>query len=183
MVQITVISGFSGSGKDSVMHELVQKFGYAQMRVYTTRPRRDGEGETYVFVNEDEFKELIHNEKLIEYRSYCTINQGKNTIWYYGTSKDIIGDKPIVVLDLQGLKTLKELYPGQVTSVFIHVHDDIRLQRAQSRGSFDEKEWARRLKDDYEKFNTDDINKLCDLVVENNNLDDTVHKIMSFLEP
>ena len=42
---ITVISGFSGAGKGTVINELVKKYGYAVSISATTRQPREGEKE------------------------------------------------------------------------------------------------------------------------------------------
>ena len=61
---IAVISGFSGAGKGTVVHELVKNYGYAISISATTRKPREGEkeGVNYFFKTRDEFEEMIKND-------------------------------------------------------------------------------------------------------------------------
>ena len=63
---LVVISGFSGSGKGTMMKELVSNYeGYALSISATTRKPREGEedGREYFFKTEEEFKKMISGMK------------------------------------------------------------------------------------------------------------------------
>lgn len=83
---LTVISGFSGVGKGTVVKELLKRYpeDYALSVSATTRAPRPGEehGREYFFVTRDEFLSLIENEMLYEHAEY---NHN-----FYGTPKTYV---------------------------------------------------------------------------------------------
>ena len=71
---LIVISGTSGSGKDTVVKALIKRFREEQHPIHfvvtaTTRPRRKNEvvGVDYVFVSKAEFETMIAKDELLEY--------------------------------------------------------------------------------------------------------------------
>ena len=65
----------------------------------------------------------------------------------------------------------------------IDVDNDIRLERAQSRGSFDITEWNRRLLDDERIFSSQEFKNNTDHIVTNNtnNIEDCYNKIKEWI--
>jgi len=110
---LIVVSGFSGSGKGTLMKELLSRYPdtYALSVSATTRQPRDGEqdGREYFFITEDEFEKMIAKEELIEYARYV-----KN---YYGTPKEYVrkqldaGKDVILEIEIQGALKVKEAFP------------------------------------------------------------------------
>ena len=85
---LVVVSGFSGSGKGTVMKRLMEKYdNYALSVSVTTRNPRPGEkdGEAYFFRTKEEFEQLIREDGLIEYAQYV-----KN---YYGTPRKYVEEQ------------------------------------------------------------------------------------------
>ena len=74
---LIVLSGFSGSGKGTIMKELMKKYSeqYALSISATTRSPRPGEtdGVEYFFKTKEEFEELIRQDALYEYAQYVDI--------------------------------------------------------------------------------------------------------------
>ncbi|MBQ4361938.1 MAG: 50S ribosome-binding GTPase, partial [Lachnospiraceae bacterium] len=67
---LAVVSGFSGAGKGTVVNRLINNYdGYALSISATTRDPREGEvdGVHYYYVSEEEFKQMIENDELVEY--------------------------------------------------------------------------------------------------------------------
>ena len=65
---LIVVSGFSGSGKGTIMKELLQRYdNYALSISATTRQPREGEvdGREYFFKTREEFEKMIAKEELI----------------------------------------------------------------------------------------------------------------------
>lgn len=137
---LLVISGFSGAGKGTVMKEIMKKYDdYALSISATTRLPREGEvdGREYFFKTVEQFKQMINENKLIEYASYV----GN----YYGTPKEYVenhleaGKNVILEIEIQGALNIKKLYPDAVL-MFIMPPDAKELEnRLRGRGTEDEK--------------------------------------------
>ncbi len=110
---LTVISGFSGAGKGTLIRELLARYPqrYALSVSATTRSPRPGEenGREYFFVTKEEFEKRIREGGLIEYAQYV-----EN---YYGTPKDYVdeqleaGKDVILEIEVQGALKVKEKFP------------------------------------------------------------------------
>ena len=66
---LTVISGFSGAGKGTIMRELIQRYDYFLSVSATTRSPRAGEvdGKDYYFHTKEQFQQMINGGELIEW--------------------------------------------------------------------------------------------------------------------
>lgn len=109
---LVVVSGFSGSGKGTVMKELLGKYeNYALSVSVTTRNPRPGEeeGREYFFRTKEEFQRLIREDALIEYAQYVDN--------YYGTPRSYVeeqlsmGKDVILEIEIQGAMKIKKKIP------------------------------------------------------------------------
>ncbi len=108
---LTVVSGFSGAGKGTLMKALLNKYDYQLSISATTRVPREGEvdGREYFFLTRDAFESMIENGQLIEWAEYV----GN----YYGTPKAYVekqlelGKDVILEIEIQGALKVKELFP------------------------------------------------------------------------
>lgn len=177
-VNIIVLIGKSGAGKDTLASDLCRNYEMFSMCISTTsRPIRVNEihGINYNFVNTEEFLQKIRNSEMLEYRSYETKLNGIDDIWYYGTEKSEVKNGSVLVLDFPGLLNLKSaLKDVNVISLYLDCSDDERKRRAQERGSFCEEEWNRRLIDDSNKFNINEIRKHVNYIVDADSTSDVV---------
>lgn len=112
---LTVVSGFSGAGKGTVMKRLLDKYdNYALSISVTTRAPREGEhdGTEYFFRTREEVEEMIKNEQLLEHAEYV----GN----YYGTPRFYVedmlsqGKNVILEIEIQGAMKIKEKIPEAV---------------------------------------------------------------------
>ncbi len=116
---IFLISGPSGSGKDTLLVELFKKCPEIEFSISSiTRPMRDGEveGAKYNFISREKFEDMLKNDMLLEYNVYA----GN----YYGTPKLPVinaienGKDMIIEVDVNGAAKIREKLP-QAVSVFI----------------------------------------------------------------
>lgn len=170
---LVIFASFSGGGKSTIIRELKKKHPDWEFSVSaTTRSPRPGEdhGKHYYFVDHDEFKTMIRNDKLLEYEEVH-----KN---YYGTPsqplEDALADGRIYILDLdvKGAVSIMKKYPDSNISLFIDVPDMATLEaRLRARGTESEDSIALRLsripqeRNEKEKFDCVIINDILEDVV------------------
>lgn len=112
---LVVISGPSGVGKDAVLERMkAQDVPYHFAVTATARPKRENEvdGVDYIFVERDEFEDMIANDELLEWAEvYGNL---------YGVPKSPVrealarGQDVILKIDVQGGDNIRRLVPGAV---------------------------------------------------------------------
>ncbi len=116
---LTIISGFSGVGKGTLVAKLMEKYdNYALSVSATTRGMREGEehGKSYFFMNVFEFEDKIQKNQFLEYAKY--VNN------YYGTPKQYVedmlerGKDVLLEIEIQGARQVKKMMPEAV-SIFV----------------------------------------------------------------
>jgi guanylate kinase len=116
---LTVISGPSGVGKDSVIKQLRQEnYAFRFVVTVTSRTRRPGEveGEDYYFVSQDEFERMIAAGEMLEHA--MVYGQYKGIARIRIRQALSAGIDVIMRLDVQGAATVKKLIP-QCQTIFI----------------------------------------------------------------
>ena len=117
---LVVISGFSGSGKGTMVSRLLQKYSdhYALSISATTRQPREGEqeGVHYFFRTVEEFEAMIAADELIEYAKF--VNNYYGTPRAYVEEQLLAGKSVILEIEIQGALQIKEKYP-EVKLVFV----------------------------------------------------------------
>lgn len=134
---LTVVSGFSGSGKGTIMKELMKKYAdsYALSISATTRNPRPGEtdGVEYFFRTKEQFEQMIKEDALIEYAQFV----GN----YYGTPKAYVeeqleaGKDVILEIEIQGALQVKKLYPEALLLFVMPPSADALKERLVGRGT------------------------------------------------
>ena len=109
---LIVVSGFSGSGKGTIMKEIMNRYdNYALSVSATTRKPWPGEedGREYFVRSTEEFEKMIAKDELIEYARYVDN--------YYGTPRAYVeeqleaGKDVILEIEIQGALKVKEKFP------------------------------------------------------------------------
>ena len=104
---IVILSSPSGAGKTTLVKEISKRNSFQISISHTTRKPRSNEteGKDYYFVSESEFKNLINENKFLE---YAKVFQN-----YYGSSKDVVfkklnnAENVIFDIDWQGTEQIK----------------------------------------------------------------------------
>ena len=134
---LTVVSGFSGAGKGTIMKALMQAHSetYALSNSATTRAPRTGErdGIEYFFKSRDAFEQMIADDALVEYAEYV----GN----YYGTPKAYVeeqlarGKDVILEIEIQGALKVKEKYPDALMLFLVPPDAQTLKERLVGRGT------------------------------------------------
>ena len=166
MGKLFCMMGKSASGKDSMFARLLddESLSLHQIVPYTTRPIRikEKQGREYHFVTNEDFRAMEDAGKVIEHRTYQTVDGP----WHYFTADDGQIDLSAGSFLLIGtLEVYVKLvsYFGQehVVPLYIEVEDGDRLERALRRERKQEKpnyaEVCRRFLADTEDFSEEKL--------------------------
>ena len=180
-VQLIVISGPSGVGKDSIIDRMCEDNDvYKYIVTVTTREKRPGEvdGKHYHFITKSHFDHMIENNALLEW----AMVYGN----YYGVPKQDVIDSlekyatVIIKVDVQGALSIKKSVSGAVFIFIMPPSESALYERLINRGYISEDDLQRRF-----SIARDEMNKIdyFDYVVENNtdNIDAAVSNIKSII--
>ena len=117
--ELLSLVGPSGSGKTAIANLLEKTGRYEIVQSATTRARRPDDGPNdYRFIGtSEEFLQMVDRGEFIEWSMY----KGN----FYGTPKDAIdsvlqkGKKAILILDINGTETFKEVYGNRLKSIAV----------------------------------------------------------------
>lgn len=176
---VIIISGPSGSGKDTILRQLLKKNPEIKFSISaTTRPMREEDKieKKYDFLSVEEFEGMIKREELLEYNRYV-----KN---YYGTPRIPVekavneGKDMIIEVDVNGAAAIRKKLPEAV-SIFIMPPSLAELERRLCGRGTDSKEViAARLKTALEEIARAPE---YDYVVINGNIETAVEDILSII--
>ena len=151
MYKIVALIGEAGSGKDTVMQNILIKYPtmFNEIISCTTRPRRDNEieGVNYFYLTPEEFSDKVLNYEMLEATSFNG--------WFYGTSFDSLRSDVvnIGVFNPDGIRTIISNPEVEVQVFRIAASDKTRMLRQLNREhSPNVDEIVRRYKTDKEDF-------------------------------
>ena len=176
---LVVLSGPSGSGKDTILERLLAiDKNIVKSVSATTRPSRIGEinGKDYFFISEQDFCNAISDEELLEYTNYC----GN----YYGTLKNLVEDlqnnqKDVILkIEVDGAKQIKEKCPDSLRIFILPPSMETLKDRLSKRGTETAESLEKRLNRarDEIKFSSE-----YDYIVVNDDVDKCAQNIYSII--
>ena len=175
---LLVVSGPSGSGKGTILNQVISDENVVLSVSATTRKPRDGEidGVHYHFMTREKFLNEIANNNILEYNEYCDN--------LYGTLKSEVesflseGKDVILEIDVNGAKKIADSM--ECVRVFILPPSmDILKQRLSSRGTETAETLNRRINQAHSEIK--EAYKY-DYAVVNDVLEDAVENIRLILE-
>ena len=187
--KIICIMGGACSGKDTLREMMMERYEdkFVSATSTTTRPMRVGEveGKSYYFVDDAEFNGMLENGEFIETRVY-TVASGD--IWYYGyTEKEVTSklrqNNILMIVDLEGFKSFKEIYGDKCIGIFLSVDRDIRIRRYLDRDDLTfgmVEEAVRRIKDDDERAFLG-VEEEADYILEVESTSEALHEVKELL--
>lgn len=176
---LVVISGPSGAGKGTICKRLKKEMKDLKVSVSaTTRKPREGEveGESYFFINEDNFVKMINNDDFLEYAKVY----GN----YYGTPKEEVfkqlkdGNDIILEIDIQGALQVKKNCPRGVFIFILPPSLNELKNRIEGRGTDSKDVILRRMQCAYDEL---DYAFEYDYVVLNDEVEAAVDKIQCII--
>ncbi|GAB6160184.1 guanylate kinase [Howardella ureilytica] len=178
---LIIISGFSGTGKGTVIKRLLELYpnDYCLSISATTRNPREGEvhGREYFFKTKEDFEEMIIKQELIEYTQYVDN--------YYGTPKEYVEDQMeaghniILEIEIDGALNVKKLYPDALLIFLLPPSIRELEKRLKERGTEKEDVIADRINRAREEAK---VIREYDYVVVNDTIDDCVSTIHNIVE-
>jgi guanylate kinase len=172
---VLVVTGPSGAGKGTLIHELVERVPGVDVTVSaTTRERRHGEedGREYLFLADEDFLARVERGEFLEHVEYVSGHR-------YGTLRSELeriaanGHVPLLELETEGALRVKHEVAGAVT-IFISARVEelerrLRERATESTGEIGERiELARKQLDQAGRF---------DYVIENDDLERAVTEL------
>jgi guanylate kinase len=138
-----ILVGKAASGKDFFKDYLVRT-GKKPSISHTTRPMRCGEinGETYHFVTEDKFLEMVDNDEFFEYKDFNG--------WSYGTSREEVFESEVFIFTPSGVRSLNDKFIKDSVVVYFDIDAETRLKRLKERS--DSETIKRRMNSDFNDF-------------------------------
>ena len=151
MYKIIAIMGEAGTGKDSLMQEILKlEPMFHEIISCTTRPMREGEAEgvNYYYYTPEQFGDRVLHDEMLE----CTVFND----WFYGTSYDSVRSDciNIGVFNPTGVESLLARPDVDVKVIRVVAEDKTRLIRQLNREEWpDVREIVRRFNADWMDFN------------------------------
>ena len=177
---LVVVSGFAGTGKGTVMKELLGRYdSYALSISATTRNPRPGEvdGREYFFNTKEEFEQMIERDEFVEHACYV----GN----YYGTPKKYVqeqltaGKDVILEIEIQGALNIKSQFPDALLLFIAPPSADVLKERLVGRGTETEEVIEQRLARAVEE--SKGIENY-DYLVVNDDLDECVENVHQMIQ-
>jgi guanylate kinase len=173
--RLLVVSGPSGSGKSSIVRELIDRLGLEFSVSATTRLPRPGErhGVHYNFISRRDFEAMIENDELLEWAVYNNR--------YYGTPiapiEETLEDQRDILLEIeiQGARQVRERRPDAVMYFIAPPSLEELEKRLRRRGDTSDEEIEDRL--EIAESEMAEAPEVFDHIIVNDNLDQAISEL------
>lgn len=175
---LVLLSGCSGSGKNTVLNKIVERNpSFHQLKSCTSRPKdqRDFEKAPYIHLSREDFEQKIKNNELFEYEE---VHGNYYGILSSSIDKILAGENYIKDIGVLGQKNMVSRLGNKVKilSIFLDVPKDELINRLKNRG---EKNIEKRMERfDFEIGHRPNYN----VVIQNDNLDKTIQIIEGLIK-
>lgn len=115
---IVLIVGESGSGKSEICGYLENNYRLKEVKSYTTRPKRNGNDNSHIFVTNEEFDNLNDVIAYTEYNGYK-----------YCATEQQIEECDTYIIDPDGIDYFLEEYNGSKIPMVVHIYAPTELRR------------------------------------------------------
>lgn len=142
------ILGRTSCGKDTLVNKLCERTGLTAITSYTTRPRRNNEGDTHIFSTKEVYEQIQAKGNVAAYTEIAG-----NVYW---TTIDQLYEHSVYIIDYKGIETLRQLnLPNlRLVTIFINTPDDVRKERALNKRGDDRLTFMKRDMAERDQFRT-----------------------------
>ncbi len=177
---LIIISGPSGSGKNTVINRLLDKiYNLEIMKSCTTRADRGDSDNNYYYLSEEEFEKKRKNNEFFETEM---VHQG---LWYGTLQKsldEVINGQKLYIkdIDVNGAEKIADYMVGKanVIKIFVDASDEVLRDRLAKRGEAPDKIDIRLSRAEYERS----FKPKYDYVVNNNEIEATIKLVLAYIE-
>lgn len=140
------VLGRTSCGKDTLVQKLCERTGLTAITSYTTRPRRNNEGDTHIFSTKEVYEQMQADGNVAAYTEIAG-----NIYW---TTIEQLYEHSVYIIDYKGIETLRELnLPNlRLVTIFINTPDDVRKERALNKRGDDRLTFMKRDMAEREQF-------------------------------
>ena len=175
---LLVVSGPSGVGKTTIVHEVIRRLGGEFSVSATTRERsgRERDGVDYHFVDEETFQQWINEGRFLEHAQVF----GRS---WYGTLRnqveDALAQGSLIVLDIdvQGARDVKRAMPSAFSLFVLPPDETALLTRLHARGREDEAAIDRRFAEAKKEIEFAKTSGVYDAFVINDDLEIAIDEV------
>lgn len=174
-----VISGFSGSGKGTIMEWFKKQENYALSISCTSRTPRPGErdGVEYYFITHEEFLKRVQEGYFLEHAIY--VDKGYGTPAGFVEKNLDAGKDVLLEIEMQGAMQVKEKYPDTILIFITPPSVEELRRRLTGRGTETPEQIAKRLNRAMEEGK---YMEQYDYIVVNDELDTCIRELDALMQ-
>lgn len=177
---LTVISGFSGAGKGTIMKALLKKYpSYCLSVSCTTRQPRPHEvdGKDYFFISQQEFDARIEKGQFLEYARYVDHSYGTPLPWVEQKIEE--GRDVLLEIEAQGAAIVKQKKPETIMLFVVTPDAKTLVSRLTGRGTETKEVIGERLEQAGREIERIDN---YDMLIVNDDLDAAVERVHNAIQ-